>query len=102
MGGGGGGEGEVEAGVPGEGEGNVAVLGGMVGTEESGVLALDHVIAIGLQDTAVGAGDAEDFGQHFEIQSEGGPEAFGEPGGIDVHHHVDEGLDLGGLPASPT
>ena len=77
----------------------MAVFGGVFGAEEAGVFAIEHVFAVGLEDAAVGAGDAEDLGEHFEVEAEGSAEAeaFGEGGGVDVHDHVDEGFDFGGF-----
>ena len=47
----------------------------------------------------IGAGFAENFAQHREIEPErvAQAEPFGEPGGVDVHDHVNERLDLRGF-----
>ena len=47
----------------------------------------------------VGAGLGENFAQHGQVQLEriAQGQSFSEPGGIDVHDHVDERLDLGRL-----
>ena len=71
----------------------------MLGGEPAIVLAGDHVATVGLEDAGIGPGLGEDFADHFQVVTEGGGEAepFGEAGGVDVHHHVDEGLHLGGF-----
>ena len=45
------------------------------------------------------AGLRKHFAQHREIEAErvAEPEAFGEPGGVDVHDHVDERFHLRGF-----
>ena len=55
-----------------------------------------HVATVGLQHPAVGAGLRENFANQIQIQSQGTGEAqtFGQPCRIDVHHHVDQRLDL--------
>ena len=98
MGEGGFGEGEFEAGFFCEGEGDAGIFGGVGGGEVALVLAGLHVGAIGFEDAGIGAGLGEDFAEHGEIEAEGvaEAEAFGEAGGVDVHHHIDEGFDLRG------
>ena len=41
----------------------------------------------------------EDIASLLQIEAERGaqPKALGEPGGVDIHDHVDQCLDLGGL-----
>ena len=79
-----------------EAQGDAGVLGGVRGGEEAGVVAVLHVFAVGLEHARIGAGLGKDFAQHREIEPErvAEAEAFGESGGVDVHHHVDERLDL--------
>ena len=96
---GGGGERELQAGFAAEHPGDGRVLGGVRGGKITVVGAGLHVFAVGLEDLGGGAGLREDFAEGVEVESEGvaQPEAFGEAGGVDVHDHVDEGLDLRGL-----
>ena len=70
----------------------------MGGAEVAFVVFDDHIFAVSFQHAAVGPGLAEDFTDNAEIQSEGIGEAkaFGETGGIDVHHHIQQRLELGG------
>ena len=86
----------------GELECDAAVLGGVGGGKEAGVIAVLHVLAVGLQHARVGAGLGKDFAQHGEIEPErvAQAETFGEAGGVDVHHHVDQRLHLRGLARS--
>lgn len=92
------GEGEVETGLACQVEGNAGILGGVFRGEVAFMVALDHVGGIGFEDPGVGAGLAEDGAEGFGIESEGlpQPEPFCKGRGVAVHHHVDEGLDLGG------
>ena len=94
---------QIEPGVFCEVQGDPAVLGRVRGGEETGVIAVLHVFAIGLENARVGAGLGENFAQHGEIKPERGTEAeaFREPGGVDVHDHVDERLHFRGLAGLP-
>src|SRR5690606_25973920 len=75
-----------------------AVLGGVRGGEVAGVVAVDHVFAVGGRHAGGGAGLGKDFEQHGRIETErrAQAEAFGKAGGVDVHDHVDERLHLAG------
>ena len=70
-------------------------LGGKV----TGVFAVLHVFTIGLEDAGIRAGLGEDFAEDGEIDTKGFAERepFREAGGVDVHDHVDERFDVGGL-----
>ena len=96
---GGGGQREMEAGLAAEDPGDGRVFGGVRGGEVAVVGAILHVFAVGFEDLGGGAGLGEDFAEGVEVEAEGvaQPEAFGEAGGVDVHDHVDERLDLSGL-----
>ena len=93
------GEREGEAFFVGEGERDAAVLRGVGAGEETGVVAVLHVLAVGLEHAGVGAGLRKHFAEHGEIKPERGSEAetLGESGGVDIHDHVDQSLHLRGL-----
>ena len=57
-----------------------------------------HVGPIGFEHPGVRAGLAEHFADHVKIMTQriGQAQAFGEPGGVDVHHHVDQRLHFRG------
>ena len=96
---GGAGERHGETGFRAEDPGDGGVFGGVSAGEEAGVVAVLHVLAVGLEDLRVGARLGKHFAQHGEIEPERGAEAeaLGKTGGVDVHDHVDEGFYLGGL-----
>ena len=67
------------------------ILGGVGGGKVAGVVAVLHVLAVGLEDTGTSASLPEDFAEHGEVQTQGvaKAEAFGEGGGVGVHDHID-------------
>jgi hypothetical protein len=91
-----GGEGEGEAFFHSKGEGDAAVFGGVSGAEIAVVVAGNHIGSVGGDDAGVGSGLGKHFEEHLGVEAEGGSEAeaFGEAGGVDVHHHVHEGFYL--------
>ena len=95
---GGGGEGEIQVLRLGELEGDAGIFGGVRGGKKAGVVAVLHVLAVGLEHAGTRAGLREDFAEHGEVQAQGvaQAEAFGQGGGVGVHDHVDEGFDLCG------
>jgi len=48
--------------------------------EVTGVFAVLHVLAVGLEDAGVGAGLGEDFAQHGEVDSSAAPKPSLRPG----------------------
>ena len=62
-----------------------------------------HVFAIGFQHPGIGSGLRKDFAEHPQVQTQGLPQAqpLGKACGVDVHHHVDQRLDLCGRASSP-
>ena len=85
--------------IPREIERDAAVFGGVRGGEKAGVVAVLHVFAVGFEHARVCAGLLRNFAQHRQIKPERVAEAetFGEPGGVDVHDHVNQRLHLGGF-----
>src|ERR1017187_477670 len=69
--------------------------------EETLMVAVLHVLAVGLENLRVGAGLREDLAQHRQVQPEGfaQTEALRQASRVDVHDHVDERFDLGRLPS---
>ena len=84
--------GRVEAVFVGEGQRDAAVLGGVGGGEKHVVRAVLHVLAVGLEHAAVRAGFCEHLAQRWSGPARArnaSPRPFGQPGGVDVHDHVD-------------
>ena len=96
-----GGQREMEVFFGGQCEGDAAVFCGMGGGEEAGMVAMKHVFPVRCQNTGVGTCLGKNFEDCEEVEPESGgeSEAFGEACGVDIHDHVDEGFELGGLPA---
>ena len=93
------GEREIEPFFVGERERDATVLRGVGAGEKAGVVAVLHILTISFENPRVGTGLRENLAQHGEIKTECGSEAeaFGESGGVDIHHHVHERLHLRGL-----
>ena len=73
---------------------------GRVGCGEIAIVVTDdHVFGVSFQHARVGSGLTEDITQHLQVDPEcvADAEAFGECGGVDVHHHIDQCLDFGGF-----
>ena len=60
------------------------------------MIASDHVFAVGLKHTRIRTGLREDLHQQFQIEAQclAHAQSLGKTGGIDVHHHIDQGLHL--------
>ena len=63
------------------------------------VVAVAHVLAVGLEHAGVGTGLGENLHDHVQVEAKriGQSQPLGQAGGVDVHHHVDESLHLRGL-----
>ena len=84
-------------------ESNAGILGGMGGGKETSMVAFLHIFAIGSQHPGVRTGLGKNLAQRGEIQPQrlAQPQALGQAGGIDVHNHVHQRLDLGRRPGRP-
>jgi hypothetical protein len=60
--------------------------------EKAAVLAILHIFTIGFQYTGGCACLGKNLPQHFQIEAERRTKgkSLRQPGGVDVHHHVDE------------
>ena len=83
----------------GESERDATIFCGVGTREEAGVVPVLHVFAISSQDPGVGTCLGKNLAQEGEIKAKRSSETetFGESGGVDIHDHVDECLDLSGL-----
>ena len=66
------------------------------------VVAVAHVLAVGLEHAGVGAGLRENFHHRVQVEAKrvGQAQPLCQPGGVDIHHHVDQRLNLGRLAGS--
>lgn len=73
------------------------ILGGVSGGEKAGVIPVFHILAVGCEHAGIRSGLGKHFHYHVEVelQRTGESETFRESGGVDVHDHVNERLDLG-------
>jgi hypothetical protein len=80
-------------------EGDSAIFRGVGRGEKAGMLAILHILPIGLENPRRRSGLGKYLAQHREIEAKRlpQPQAFGEPGGVDVHHHVHERLHFRGF-----
>ena len=96
------GEGEFEVLFFRKGEGDAAIFGCVLSTEEAGVVPVHHVFAVRHEDPAVCAGLRENLAEHGEIEVEGitQGEALSERSSVDVHDHVHQRFHLSCLTGS--
>ena len=73
-------------------ERNPAVFGGVRSREKTAVFAVLHIFAVRLQNARGRTGFRKNFTQHCKVKTHrvAQTKTFGEAGGVDVHHHVDQ------------